>query len=180
MRNTMLWAIVALVLVLALPALAAEAKPADKPIVKDKYALKAGDVQIELEAFTLTEAPLVESEIASGGKAVSFAAEKARAESTVTLPKGDYLVELFLKGPSLDHDTVWVKIGDVEPALTYPSHPKLPMTLFWQSIVGGRTHPVTFKVTEEQQTLPVVITPKETGMELDRIIFRLQVPAKVK
>jgi hypothetical protein len=176
MRNCVLCAAVALAL--TLPALAEEPKPAGKPVVKDKYAPRPGDVQIELEAFTLTNAPVVESDRASGGKAVDFAKETARAETTATLPKGDYLVELFLKGPTLDNDTVWVKVGDGEPAKTYPSHPRLPMVDFWQSLMGGRTQPVTITVAEERKTLAVVITPKETGMLLDRIIFRLQAKAK--
>jgi hypothetical protein len=139
-----------------------------------------GDVKIELEAFTLTEAPVVDLDIASGGKAVSFQTEKARAETTVTLSKGDYKVELFLMGPSLDHDTVFVKIGDADPVKTFPSHPVLPMVTFWRSMVGGRTNAMTIAVTEEQKTLPVVITPKETELKLDRIIFRLQTATKTK
>lgn len=176
MRNCVLCAAVALAL--TLPAVAEETKPAGKPVVKDKYAPRPGDVQIELEAFTLTEAPVVALDNASGGKAVDFARETARAETTVTLPKGDYMVELFLKGPTLDNDTVWVKVGDAEPAKTYPSHPRLPMVDFWQSMMGGRTQPVTITVTEENRTLAVVITPKETGMMLDRIIFRSKARTK--
>jgi hypothetical protein len=178
MRGAVFCVAVALSLVLALPVGGQETKPADKRVVKDKYALRPGDVQVELEAFTLTDAPVVELKNASGGKAVDFAKETARAETTVALSKGDYTAEVFLKGPTLDHDTVWVKIGDANSVKAFPSHPRLPMVDFQQSMVGGRTNPATITVAEERKKLAVVITPKETGMMLDRIIFRVKAKPK--
>lgn len=157
--------------------LAADEKAA-RPAAKDRHAPGPGDVQVEFESFALTEAPVVEADNASGGKAVEFPQMTARAETTVTLPMGEYAVEVFLKGRSLNNDTVWVKVGDAEPAKAFPSHPRLPMVDFQPSLVGGKQAPVTVTVAEERKTLAVVVTPKETEMTLDRMIFRLKPKAK--
>jgi hypothetical protein len=182
-------AVLALTIAPLAPAVAASAtQPASttrrasstKRAPADPNALRPGDVMIELENFALTDAPIVESEVASGGKAVSFPSGKARAETKVKLPRGDYTVELYLMGRSLDHDTVWVKVGDAQPAPTFPSHPRLPMKEFNKSMVGGRLNAVPLTIAEDEKEVPVIITPKETEMTLDRIIFRKVVAPKPK
>ncbi len=138
--------------------------------------------QIELEDFTLTDCEVVTTTLACGGKAVLIAKESSKAVSSIKLPAGNYSVVIWTLAPSLKQDAVWVVIGDAgkdsqwEGKLkSFPDHKRMPMKEFMSAgvYVSDRER-VVVRVTEDKdmKELPIVITPKKTGMQLDRIVFR--------
>lgn len=150
---------------------------------------KAGDtavtqsVALELEDFSLTDCVVSNLTTACGGKAVLIAKESSKAETTVKLSKGEYSVTFWIMAPSLQNDTVWVTIGDPGKAgpwegkyKAFPDHKRMPMTAFMSSGVyvnnGAKVETVVVRVTEDMKELPIVITPKKTGMLIDRMVFQ--------
>jgi hypothetical protein len=136
-------------------------------------------IQIELEDFTLTDCTITNVAGASGGKAVLIAVATSKAETTVELEKGEYTVEFWIEAFSLQGDTVWVTIGDAGKASpwdgklkSFPDHARMPMREFKKSgvYVDEKTR-VTLTVAEDRQRVPIVITPKKTGMLIDRIVM---------
>ncbi|MEI8122259.1 MAG: hypothetical protein WCI20_09415 [bacterium] len=145
-----------------------------------KNVLTAPIVQIELEDFSLTDCVVSNIAEASGGKAVIIVKESSKAETTVKLPRGNYSVEFWIMAPSLNSDTVWVMIGDAGKASpwdgkckSFPDHQRMPMKEFKKSgVYDGERGRVVVSVTDDMKELPIVITPKKTGMLIDRVVFR--------
>lgn len=140
---------------------------------------------LELETMTLTDCEVVTNAKACDGKAVLIAKASSKVEGSIKLPKGDYNVLFWIMAPSLQSDTVWVTIGDAGKDSPWegkckscPDHKKMPMTDFLSSgvYVNERTK-LILHVTEEKD-IPIVITPKEFGMLIDRIQFRRIADAK--
>jgi len=137
-------------------------------------------VSIELEDFSLTDCVVVNLTNACGGKAVLIAKGSSKAETTVKLSKGEYNVTFWIMAPSLNSDSVWVTIGDAGKdspwdgkCKAFPDHKRMPMKAFMSSgVYVNERERVVVRVTEDMKELPIVITPKKTGMLIDRIVFQ--------
>ncbi len=177
-RRVRVVATLAMALAAGLPLRAGPA--AESAAAKAKDSTVAQSVQIEMEDFTLTDCVVSDLTNACGGKAVLIAKASSKAETTVKLPKGDYSVEFWMMAPSLESDTVWVTIGDAGKGSpwdgkckAFPDHQRMPMKYFVKSgvYVDSKAR-VVVSVTEDMKELPVVISPKKTGMLIDRVVFK--------
>jgi hypothetical protein len=157
--------------------------PAEKTAPKKAPAKKKGgpstepgpnDVLLELEDFRLTDVEAVEAADASKGKCVKFTKESSRAETGVNLPKGQYKVEVYMKVQNLQHDCIYLNIGNKEQIKVFPSHAKLPQTEFTRVPVDEEPKKPLVVEAEGGAPVRVVFLPRETDMLVDRVIFRKQ------
>ena len=141
----------------------------------NRDALKPGDVVLEVETLKLTDAEKLADTNASAGAAIKVTAETSTATGEVTLPAGTYTIDAYVMCEDLSHDTFWLEVGANPKLKVFPSHAKLPQTTW--SRAGAEQPDVkgaySFAV-QEAKPLPVKITAKETGMKIDRLVFRKQ------
>jgi hypothetical protein len=67
---------------------------------------------VEAEEFDLTNAKVQKLEGASGGKVIVLEDESGKAEATIKLSKGNYLITVYGLGPSYDEDAFYLKVGN--------------------------------------------------------------------
>jgi len=144
-------------------------KAGKKKAGKSSEAPGPSDVAVEAESLTLTGAEVVEDAEASGGKAVRFVQDTAQATGTVNLLKGAYLLDVVMKCPDKDHDTIWVAVGSQEKVKAFPSHARYPQTRF----SPARTEGTGVQVAADGP-VQLTLSARETGMLIDRLIFRKQ------
>jgi hypothetical protein len=141
----------------------------------DKEALRPGDVVLEVETLKLTACDKLTDTNASGGAAIKGTGETSAAVGEVTLPVGTYTIEAYMMCEDMSHDTFWLEVGGNPKLKVFPSHAKLPQTQWSRA---GTEQPdvkgaYSFEV-REAKPMPVKITANDTGMKIDRLVFRLQ------
>ncbi len=84
---------------------------------------KEGSVVIEAEKFALTNAQIQKLDGAGEGKVIVLLDETSKAEATVQMKKGNYVVTVYVLGPSEDEDAFYIAVGKQAPARSYPTEP---------------------------------------------------------
>jgi hypothetical protein len=141
----------------------------------DKDAINPGDVVVEVESLQLTDCEKLTDANASAGAAIKITSDTSAATGEVTLPVGTYTVHAYVMCSDMSHDTFWLEVGANPKIKVFPSHAKLPQTE-WSRAGGelpGTKVAYIFDV-KEAKPMPLKITAKETGMKIDRLVFRLQ------
>ncbi len=92
------------------------------------------------------------------------------------LKAGTWQVEAYVRCEDLSHDAFYLKIGEGPELKIFPSHARLPQKGWWRTPVESDVKPppqYTFKL-DKDTGVKIVISARETGMLVDRLIFRKQ------
>ncbi len=137
-----------------------------KPILAIRKTPPKDAVVVEAKNFELQDCDLVDDEQASGGKAIRIVDRmNSQATTKVDLPKGRFAVEILIKANDGDKDAVFLGVGSNPAVPISPQRMKYPMTDFT---------PCRLKEILVQDTpgkVDVIITPLETGMLIDQVVF---------
>jgi hypothetical protein len=140
--------------------------PADQPVTAAPVTTASASMPmnvtaVEVETFTLVNAPITNVTDASGGKAVQLAGADSSAKSTVTLKQGTYEVTLYIKATDPDHDALLLTLNGEQHRL---------FTNDYDHVVPcDETVPLEMKA---DGPCDIAITPAETGMEVDKVDFK--------
>lgn len=137
--------------------------PYQKVTVVPTISFYGRGAKVELEAMFLTNFTVFEDERASSGYGAKLDSTSSKAQFFITLPAGHY--ECLLNEKAFDNakSKVNISIGGTSYTV-YPSDPPLGS---WELTTRV---PIYFDV-ESEKTIPVEITTKTPGMNLDYIQF---------
>ncbi|MBN2182786.1 MAG: hypothetical protein JW715_12820 [Sedimentisphaerales bacterium] len=116
---------------------------------------------IEVEEFDLTNAKVLDTEDASGGKSVVIQDASGKAETTIQLSKGTYEISVYALGPSYDEDAFFMTIGGMEQRMWLESPEEILPTLEYFAYTQEADGPCSIKLTYA-----------EPNVELDRVLFK--------
>jgi len=148
------------------PLITRAVKPGEKMILGIRQPPPKDAVVVEAESFEQQICDIVDDEQASGGKAIRLVDRmNSQATTKVDLPKGRFAVEIWIKATDADKDAVFLGVGSKPAMPISPQRVKYPMTDF---------APCRLKELLVQDTpgkVDVIITPLETGMLIDQVVF---------
>jgi hypothetical protein len=125
--------------------------------------LEVGDtVTVEAESLTLRDAEVVSDAAAGGGQAVAVSHITSSISGQVTLPAGVYEVTVYENAPDINTDAIYIQIDNRPPLRTYSmSH----------GTYAACKKSITISVTDKKTPVTLMITPSETNMKVDKIVF---------
>lgn len=83
------------------------------------------------------------------------------------------MVVAYVMCEDMSHDTFWLEVGDNTKLKVFPSHAKLPQKEWspaWGELPGTKGA-CSFEV-KESKAMVLKISAKETGMKIDRLVFK--------
>lgn len=131
------------------------------PAAAQRIAAVSKPVEVEAEMFTLKGAQVAGLIGASGDKGVRFEAESDAAETKVRLPAGGYEIDVYMFCSDGDHDSITLDVGGHTWNLWHNIYGKLA--------AAQRT--MRFAL-EEPAELTVSLRRRESGVIVDRVVFR--------
>ena len=117
-------------------------------------------IVVEVEEFTLTGADVQKLAGAGGGKVAVLLGESSKAEKTIKLSTGTYIVTVYAQGTSSEEDAFYLTVGNEMEERLYPDD-------------VGEILPVP-EVTHVQKAdgpCKIAITFAEENVLLDRVEF---------